>query len=37
MQPAAKTFVLTIDVEIDAGKKWHTSNPASYEGVYSGI
>jgi hypothetical protein len=33
----AKTFVLTIDVEIDAGKKWHTSDPASYEGVYSGI
>ncbi len=32
-----KTFVLTIDVEIDAGKKWRTSNPASYEGVHSGI
>ncbi len=31
------TFVLTIDVEIDAGKKWRTSNPASYEGVYTGI
>jgi hypothetical protein len=33
----SKTFVLTIDVEIDAGKKWRTSNPASYEGVYRGI
>ncbi len=33
----SKTFVLTIDVEIDAGKKWRTSNPASYEGVYTGI
>lgn len=33
----SKTFVLTIDVEIDAGKKWRTSNPASYEGVYQGI
>ncbi len=32
-----KTFVLTIDVEIDAGKKWKTSNPATYEGVYQGI
>jgi hypothetical protein len=32
-----KTFVLTIDVEIDAGPKWKTSNPASYEGVYKGI
>lgn len=31
------TFVLTIDVEIDAGRKWRTSNPASYEGVYTGI
>jgi hypothetical protein len=33
----SKTFVLTIDVEIDAGKKWRTSNPASYEGVYTGV
>jgi hypothetical protein len=32
-----KTFVLTVDVEIDAGRKWRTSNPASYEGVYTGI
>ena len=32
-----KTFVLTIDVEIDAGKKWRTSNPASYQGVVEGI
>lgn len=32
-----KTFVLTIDVEIDAGRKWHTANPASYEGVRVGI
>ena len=32
-----KTFVLTIDVEVDAGKKWRTSNPATYEGVYKGI
>jgi hypothetical protein len=32
-----KTYVLTIDVEIDAGRKWQTSNPASYEGVYQGI
>jgi hypothetical protein len=32
-----KTYVLTIDVEIDAGPKWKTSNPASYEGVYTGI
>lgn len=33
----SKTFVLTVDVEIDAGKKWRTSNPASYEGVYRGV
>jgi len=33
----SKTFVLTIDVEIDAGRKWKTSNPASYEGVIQGI
>ena len=32
-----KTFVLTVDVEIDAGRKWKTSNPATYEGVYIGI
>lgn len=32
-----KTYVLTIDVEIDAGPKWRTSNPATYEGVYRGI
>jgi hypothetical protein len=32
-----RTFVLTIDVEIDAGKKWRTSNPASYDGVTQGI
>lgn len=32
-----KSFVLTIDVEIDAGKKWRTSNPASYDGVHTGI
>jgi hypothetical protein len=32
-----RTYVLTIDVEIDAGPKWKTSNPASYEGVYKGI
>ena len=32
-----KTYVLTIDVEIDAGPKWKTSNPATYEGVYRGI
>jgi len=32
-----KTYVLTIDVEIDAGPKWRTSNPVSYEGVYTGI
>jgi len=32
-----KTYVLTIDVEIDAGRKWKTSNPASYEGVTRGI
>jgi len=32
-----KTFVLTIDVEIDAGPKWRTSNPATYEGVVKGI
>ena len=31
------TYVLTIDVEIDAGPKWKTSNPASYEGVSKGI
>jgi hypothetical protein len=31
------TFVLTVDVEIDAGKKWHTRNPASYVGVLVGI
>ncbi len=35
--PSTKTYVLTIDVEIDAGPKWKTSNPASYEGVYTGI
>ncbi|MFQ5588401.1 MAG: hypothetical protein ACE5F7_06130 [Nitrospiria bacterium] len=33
----AKTYVLTIDVEIDAGRKWKTSSPASYEGVTTGI
>ena len=33
----SKTFVLTIDVEIDAGKKWRTSNPGTYEGVRVGI
>jgi hypothetical protein len=32
-----KTFVLTVDVEIDAGRKWRTANPASYEGVYQGV
>lgn len=32
-----KTFVLTIDVEIDAGRKWRTSNPATYDGVSSGV
>src|SRR6266851_2565139 len=32
-----KTFVLTVDVEIDAGPKWRTSNPATYEGVHVGI
>jgi hypothetical protein len=32
-----KSFVLTIDVEIDAGPKWRTSNPATYEGVIKGI
>lgn len=31
------TFILTVDVEIDAGKKWHTRNPASYNGVTVGI
>lgn len=35
--PSVKTYVLTIDVEIDAGPKWNTSNPATYEGVYQGI
>jgi len=33
----SKTFVLTVDVEIDAGPKWRTSNPATYEGVHRGI
>lgn len=33
----SKTFVLTVDVEIDAGRKWKTSNPATYEGVLIGI
>ena len=37
VKKAAKTYVLTIDVEIDAGRKWKTSNPASYEGVLKGI
>jgi len=32
-----KVYVLTIDVEVDAGPKWRTSNPATYEGVYRGI
>ncbi|MDH5564722.1 MAG: hypothetical protein OEY91_14010 [Nitrospirota bacterium] len=32
-----KSFILTIDVEIDAGRKWKTSNPATYEGVDKGI
>ena len=32
-----RTFVLTIDVEIDAGRKWRTAHPASYEGVHRGI
>ena len=31
------SFILTIDVEIDAGRKWKTSNPASYRGVSEGI
>lgn len=35
--PMPKTFVLTVDVEIDAGPKWKTSNPATYDGVYEGI
>lgn len=35
--PMTKTYVLTIDVEIDAGRKWKTSNPATYEGVHQGI
>ncbi len=34
---ASRTYVLTIDVEIDAGRKWKTSNPATYEGVTKGI
>lgn len=34
---AVKTYVLTIDVEIDAGRKWKTSNTATYEGVTQGI
>ncbi|MEK9142383.1 MAG: hypothetical protein AAB308_15120 [Nitrospirota bacterium] len=34
---AFRVYVLTIDVEIDAGPKWSTSNPATYEGVYQGI
>ncbi len=34
---ATRTYVLTIDVEIDAGRKWKTSNPATYEGVTKGI
>jgi len=34
---STKTYVLTIDVEIDAGRKWKTSNPATYEGVTQGI
>ncbi len=29
--------MLTIDVEIDAGRKWKTSNPATYEGMTLGI
>ena len=33
----SRTFVLTVDVEIDAGRKWKTSNPATYEGVKIGI
>ncbi|MDH5699510.1 MAG: hypothetical protein OEZ41_06055 [Nitrospirota bacterium] len=32
-----KRFILTIDVEIDAGRKWKTSNPVTYEGVSKGI
>jgi len=32
-----KVYVLTVDVEIDAGRKWKTSNPATYEGVTKGI
>ena len=34
-----KTYVLKIDVEIeiDAGSKWKTSNLETYEGVYRGI
>lgn len=31
------SFVLTIDVEIDAGRKWKTSDPATYIGVTEGI
>lgn len=33
----SKTFVLTIDVEIDAGRKWKTSDPATYDGVCKAI
>ncbi len=31
------SFLLTIDVEIDAGRKWRTSDPATYRGVIEGI
>jgi hypothetical protein len=32
-----RTYVLTIDVEVDAGRKWQTSDPATYLGVIEGI
>ncbi|MDH3664346.1 MAG: hypothetical protein OEU92_30765 [Alphaproteobacteria bacterium] len=31
------SFVLTVDVEIDAGRKWKTADPATYRGVTEGI
>lgn len=33
----SRSFVLTIDVEIDAARKWKTRDPASYKGVTEGI
>jgi hypothetical protein len=36
-ESAPRSYVLTIDVEVDAGRKWRTTDPATYLGVTQGI